>query len=389
MLSPYFPYPPHDGGKVRVYNLIKHLSKNNDIYLLSFIDKKDSLEYLGFLKKYCKAVHYVLRNENNRIISDEIPRSVSFFYTPEMVSMLEGLLEVIKPDIVQIDFLVMTGYIRHIKKIPVVYVEHDMSIIDFNQSFHDRDLKEEERFKEWAGLLKYEKEMLRKFDAVITLSERDRRILSKIISPDKLYLAPTGVDIDYYKPSKDIDNKRKNNILFVGHYRHYPNYDAVEYFIKSIFPLIIQELPNTVFYAVGSGASKEMFEEARDNIKITGEVEDIREYMNIASVFVAPVRLGGGIKGKILEAMASGVPVVATEEAASGIKSKNGENIIVAKNEIDFASKVIKLLKNDKLRDKIANSARKTAEYYYDWNKISGDLNDFYLQLLKNGSNER
>lgn len=390
MLSPYFPYPPYDGGKVRVYNLIKHLSKKNDIYLLSFIETEDSLKHIAVLKQYCKEVHTVLRKENSRIAIEGIPRCVSFYYTPEMIIKLERLIEEIKPDIVQVDFLVMTAYVKHIKKIPVIYVEHDMSILDFNQSFHDRDLCEKERFKEWAGLVKYEKEALKKFDAVIALSERDMQILAGIVNADKLYLAPTGVDIDYYRPSKINYNKNSNNILFVGHYRHYPNYDAINYFIKSILPLIVKKLPDVKFYAVGSGNYEGLFSDAGDNTVITGEVEDIRKYMELASVFVAPVRLGGGIKGKILEAMASGVPVVATKEVSEGIKCKNGTDIIIANNTKDFALKVVKLLKNPELRKKISTKARQTAEYSYDWVKISEKLNNFYLRVLcKNGAYEK
>jgi len=383
LVSPYFPYPAHDGGKVRIFNLIKHLSVDNDIYLLSYIENEGVKCNIGEMQRYCKDVFVVVRNENNRIVEEKLPRSVSFFYTKVMIDELARVVDLVKPDLVQIDFLIMTQYVNHIKdSIPVIYTEHDMSNINFEQSFHDRDLCEKERFIEWTRLISYEKAILNKFNSVIVLTKRDMELLKEFCPGCKIVLVPTGVDVEYYKNTNPNPNKTNNNLIYIGHYKHYPNYDAVEYFVKDIYPIICNSVEDVKFNIVGSGVTENLRRLEKENINIVGEVDDVRYYLNNARVFVAPIRLGGGIKGKILEAMACGIPVVATEEAKSGIDCKPGRDIIVVKDSIEFAIKTVELLRNRKYCDEIADNARKNVELIYDWRKIADNLNSYYSCII-------
>ncbi|MDD5102057.1 MAG: hypothetical protein PHH62_03620, partial [Endomicrobiaceae bacterium] len=153
IISPYFPYPPRDGGKVRLYNLIKYLAKTNDVYLLAYIEPEASMDSVNLAKQVCKDVFPVTRDENKRIIRDDIPRSASFFYTQAMIDELSRVMNLVKPDVVQLDFLIMTQYVNHIHNVPIFYTEHDMSVLDFKQTFHDRDLFETLRFIEWNKLV--------------------------------------------------------------------------------------------------------------------------------------------------------------------------------------------------------------------------------------------
>ena len=146
IISPYFPFPARDGGKVRLYNLIKHLSKDNEIYLLAYIEPGADKSCVSLAEEFCSGVFPVIREEEKRIIGEDIPRCVSFFYTQAMIDKLEQVLKKVNPDIVQLDFLIMTQYVKHISRVPVFYTEHDMGLLDFNQSFHDRDLGDNERF---------------------------------------------------------------------------------------------------------------------------------------------------------------------------------------------------------------------------------------------------
>ena len=381
VVSSYFPYPAHDGGKVRIFNLIKFLSKDNDISLLSYVETAEAGDmYRPFLEQYCKRVITVIRDERNRLISDAVPRSPTFNYTPEMIEALERTLGEVRPDIIQIEFLIMSQYVNHIKGIPVIYTEHDMSSIDFEQSFHDRDMPEKERFVEWTRLVKYQKEVLRKFNGVIVLTERDRNILEKFTPGLNPAVIPTGVDIDYYKPPETA--KSSKNIAFIGHYRHYPNYDGVEYFMKDIWPSVKGKVPDAKFYILGSGADAKIRRYQSVDVIVDGPIEDLRTYLKDVSVFVAPVRLGGGIKGKILEAMASGVPVVATAEACAGISCSPGNDILKADDPADFAAKTINLLNDEPERRRIAVNARKLVEEQYDWNKICIKLDLFYDSVI-------
>ncbi len=357
-------------------NLIKQLALKNDLYLLSFVEQGDFSSQIAEMRKICRKVYTVEREENKRITGIDIPRSISFCYTPDMILMLEKVLAEVKPDVVQIDFLNMTRYAYHIENIPMVYTEHDISNINFDQSFHDRDLQENFRYIEWHRLVKYEKKVLERFNSVIVLTERDKRILKEFSPATKSVLIPTGVDTDYYKP---LGNKTAGvNLVFVGHYRHYPNYDAFKYFVEKLFPNILEKIPDAKFYAVGSGVVPDMSKYASENVIVTGQVDDIREYMEKACVFVAPVRLGGGIKGKILEAMSSGIPVVSTVEAGSGIACRDGVDILISKNDQEFIDNTVELLNNAAKRKVLSNNARELVEKHYDWKSIAGELDRFY-----------
>ncbi|MBR3628099.1 MAG: glycosyltransferase [Elusimicrobia bacterium] len=378
IISPYFPFPARDGGKVRLYNLIKHLSKENKVYLLAYIEPSADRSCVNLAKEFCMDVFPVLREEDKRIIREDLPRSVSFFYTQAMINELKKVLDVVKPDIVQLDFLIMTEYVKHIKNVPVFYTEHDMGLLDFNQSFHDRDLEDSERFFEWKKLVQYEKKILDFFTSVIVLTERDKYLIENLNNNIKATIIPTGVDTDFYKPNEQIDNEK--NLVFVGHYKHFPNADAIVYFVKNIYPKVIQKIPNIKLYIVGSGVTKAVEDLKDNNIIITGEVEDIRKYLKKPNIFIAPVRLGGGIKGKVLEAMAMGVPVVATKEAVSGIDYSTGNFALISDDKNIFADNIVKIYNDESLYKTLSNNSRNIVEENYNWKKIAEKLNNFYSE---------
>lgn len=381
ILTPYYPFPANDGGKVRLYNLIKQLSARNDVYLLSFVDSLRTRMYLPPMEQFCKKIFLVKRDELPGIGGDDLPRCVSGFYTADMVEKLLKVLAEVKPDVIDINFLIMTRYADHVHGIPVVFTEHDISNINFEKSIHDRDLPENERYKEWVKLVQYERTILPKFAGVVVVSESDRSMVREFNDQLRPVLIPTGVDLNYFQSSTDTIARTENTLLYVGNYRHYPNFAAMRYFVKRIFPLIVSERPETRLYIVGPGMPSDSEISSNERVVITGEVEDVRKYLRAASVFVAPIRLGGGIKGKILEAMASGVPVVATEEAGQGINCHPGEEIVIASDAADFAAKTVKLLDDVGARRLLAHNARRLVEEHYDWMKIAGQL-DSYLDSL-------
>ncbi|MBO7431778.1 MAG: glycosyltransferase [Elusimicrobia bacterium] len=380
IISPYFPFPARDGGKVRLYNLIKHLSEKNEVYLLAYIEPSTDKSCVNLAKEFCTGVFPVLREEDKRIIRDDLPRSVSFFYTQAMIDELKKVLDIVKPDIVQLDFLIMTEYVKHIKNVPVFYTEHDMGLLDFNQSFHDRDLNDNERFFEWKKLVQYEKKILDFFTSVIVLTERDKGLIENLNNNIKATIIPTGVDSEFYKPNDIVDDEK--SLVFVGHYKHFPNLDAIVYFVKNIYPKVIEKIPNIKLYIVGSGVTKAVEDLKSDNIIITGEIEDIRQYLKRPNIFIAPVRLGGGIKGKVLEAMAMGVPVVATKEAVSGIDYSIGEFALISDDTNVFADNIVKLYNDENIYNTLANNSRKIVENNYNWKKIAEKLNDFYSKKI-------
>lgn len=383
IISPYFPYPLHDGGRKRIYNLIKHLSATIDIYLLSYVEKYHKIDDIAQLNKYCKKIYTVTRNNKNKIKNNKLPKIVLEFYTSDMVKILRQVLRDINPDIVQIEYIFMAQYANYLGNKVTVLTEHDMSWFDFKRSFYNRDLSEKNRFEEWCKIKSFAKEKLNKFAGIIVLSEKENRLLKKIFADCRSVVIPTGTDTEYYHPKNSRKMGRKTNrILFIAHFRHYPNLDALFYFIEDIFPKVLLGISNATFTVIGSGMKKDLLLLNKDRVRILGEVEDVRKHFYESDVFVAPIRLGFGVKGKILEAMSCGVPVIATQEAAEGIGCKHNRDILLAKNSQDFADKLVDLLIYNRKRSKLSSNARTMVERYYDWKKFAEKQGEFYKNIV-------
>jgi glycosyltransferase involved in cell wall biosynthesis len=335
------------------------------------------------MKKYCTDVNVVLHDQRKQIPDPTLPESINCYHTVDMVEALSKMLKKIKPDIVQVEFLIMAKYVEYIDNIPVFYTEHDMSSIDFNTSFFDRHLDDEKiRFLQWCKILNFEKKILKRFNTVICVTQNDRKLLSEFLPETRSAVVHTGVDLKYFRPRPGRKFRYSRNLVYVGNFLHYPNQDAMRYFVDAIFPGISDKQKGIKLFIVGSEIKKNMFKSNMTNIEMTGEVKDVREYLWQADVFVAPIRLGGGIKGKILEAMACGIPVVANKESSIGLEGRNDENILVAEDERDFIEKTLRLLKDTRLKKRITVNARKLVENEYDWKKITGDLDSLYRSVL-------
>ncbi|MEM4483275.1 MAG: glycosyltransferase family 4 protein [Candidatus Aenigmatarchaeota archaeon] len=221
----------------------------------------------------------------------------------------------------------------------------------------------------------FEVEQYKHFDAGIYVSKTHLE-LSKPFIPKKCFVIPPGVDLEFFKPSNT--ESTDPTILFTGSINYIPNISAILWFYYKIYPYIKQKVPNVKFYIVGRNPSARIMKLSIDkSIIVTGEVEDIRPYFAKASVFINPIVLDdGGIKNKVLEAMAMGKAIVSTPLGARDLNVIDDKNILIAQNEIDFANKVIELLKDENKRKKLGKEARKFVEKNYSWEKQSSMLYD-------------
>jgi glycosyltransferase involved in cell wall biosynthesis len=238
---------------------------------------------------------------------------------------------------------------------------HECYTKAFKLRAEKREKISEDTIKELSA---YEFRMYEKVDRLLTLTKEDAEILVEY-SPKlktKIRVVPHGVDTEFYfPPDEDVWSRNSKNILYIGNYRHYPNVDAVKNFIEHCWDKILEQVPDARFYAIGFNPPPELLE-LRTKCKNVivqegGESENVRRIYWQSDVFVAPIALGTGFRGKLLEAMACGLPVVATSLAAFGINPTNEENMLVADDLSLFSDYVIMLLKDVKLRKKVAYGA--------------------------------
>jgi len=271
-ILPYFPYPPVTGGNVRIFNLIRRLSRFFDIHLLSFYDSEPESGDVKELEKYCRRVSLVKRE----LFEGPLPMIFQCYDSPAMWKELEKVLRD-RFDFVQIDFLTMAYYARELKKslsCPLFFTEHDVSSFYFERCFHNRHLAEKERYVEWLRMRKVMEELYPLFNAIFTVSYHDAELLKERYPSLGVYPAPTGTDTVFY----EFRPRRSScDLVYVGHYVHYPNVESVEYIADKIFPPLRKRFKDMKFYIVGSAGEK-VFPEKRkfscEGIVVTGTVPD-------------------------------------------------------------------------------------------------------------------
>lgn len=216
-------------------------------------------------------------------------------------------------------------------------------------------------------LFDYEFRMYRSVDRVLSLTREDMEVLLRL-APDlkgKTGVVPHGVDANFYTPPLERSGDSKN-ILFLGNFQHHPNVNAVQNFMKHCWGRISKEVPDAKFYAIGFAPPPELLGLRSNRIIVRegGTHSDVRKVYWRSDVFVAPIELGGGFRGKMLEALACGLPIVSTSLAAFGIDPVNGEEMFVTDDYSEFTEHVIRLLKDTHLRKNVSDLARALGERF-------------------------
>ncbi len=342
-----------------------------------------------YLKPVFDHIHWLERPRgphSERVGKTWLPEDIRSFYCEEMASVLAGIVARGEADLIHIEFDLMAPYAASISGVPKVWTMHDVGTISFFRSYF-REMAGFEKFRripQWLGRVAFERKACGWFDRVVTLTDADRRRLARLCGRDKISVVTTGVDLDHFSPEDGAAPAESESIVYVGHYAHYPNEDAVLYFCREILPLVRHRFPRAVFNVVGSVPTRPVRELSGKfpHVFVTGLVEDVKPYLQGAKVFVAPVRVGQGIKGKILEAFAMGLPVVASSRAAEGISAIPGRDLLVADDPRKFAAAVCGLLESQAARRRLGKAGQSVARSRYGWDRLSDQLDVVYTEVI-------
>jgi len=408
-LTPQLPYPPNKGTSLRNFNIIKNLACRHEIHLLTFCASVQELSNAQPLNKYCARIEVVTppkRTSAQRLSSiafSPLPDMALRLASNKLTAKLEQSVLSTSYDLIQVEGIeLMPAVIALLDKqkrarLPkVVFDDHNAEYV-LQQRAYEVD---RERLRRWPWafysyvqcrrLRRYERNACRRTSATIAVSEEDREALLGLDSGLDVAVVPNGVDTEYFRgPLLCADSQAEKpcappNLVFTGTMDFRPNIDAMTWFCKSIFPQIIQRVPDVHLYIVGKNPTSRVRELAGPSVTVTGEVEDVRPYLAKAAVYVVPMRYGGGVRLKVLEAMAYGVPIVSTRFGAEGVMVRDGENILLAQATRDgeeFARKVLELLDRPALGRNLVTQARLLAEQRYDWKSIVPRLEELYLRL--------
>jgi glycosyltransferase involved in cell wall biosynthesis len=281
---------------------------------------------------------------------------------------LERIASTWKPDLVQIEFIVMGQYIRRLHaSVPVVLVDHDVT--DGDGSWRER-----------KAMRRFRARTLRDADAVVAHTERDCLTLASLAPSASVRRIPIAVEL----PPAALDPLGSGtDVLFAGNYIHPPNVDAAIRLAQRIFPRVVSRHPDARLLLVGPNPSDDLRALARENVAVTGPVDDLRPYLEGASVVVAPLTQGGGMRVKVLEAIAAGKALVASGLAVEGIDVDAGEHVLVAEDDDAFAEAVAALLGDEQRRTALGGAARRWAESNLDWDRVAEAYEALYASVLE------
>ena len=367
------------GGPILIHHRIKNLSNmgHKITVLAPGVSEEDYRD--KSLEPFCEDIILLdppkgRTGEEVRELETRLGRPPFFLsgdggYDPRFDETFRSLLKSRPFDVIIAEYSMMGQYLEGAR---AIISPNTMTIISVHecyiQAFRQRAEKGEPIPEETIdALFEYEFKMYRSVDRVLSLTPEDREILIGL-APDlreKTAVVPHGVDTDFYLPPRERswDTKR---ILFLGNFRHYPNVDAVKNFMTHCWERIQREVREAVFYAIGFAPPDELLALRNDRVIVRegGAHSDVRETYWNSDIFVAPIELGGGFRGKMLEALACGLPIVSTSLSAFGINPIKGEEMFVTDNYEEFTDCVIKLLKDVDLRKSMSARARALGEHF-------------------------
>ena len=375
--------PPDTGGKIRSYNILRELARQHSVTFFSFYQAHDKDQHPSLEDVFDRVVCVPLSLPEPKSIGElgeYIVRlfsseayGISKYCRPQVRSRLDELLEQETYDVILCDFMVAAGVIPWDCPTPKILFTHNVEATIWRRHYQiaANPLWKAISWLEWRRMEAAERRYLRLADRVLTVSDADRDALSRFIEPEKLTVIPTGVDVDYFTPM--AVEEAPNSLVFTGSMDWLPNEDAIVYFVEAIFPLIKEQCPEASLEVVGRNPSRKLRALAAREVsmRLTGWVEDIRPFLARGSICVVPLRIGGGTRLKIFEAMAMGKAVVSTSVGAEGLPVRAGENILLADTPRDFADSVMSLLRDANERKRLGTSARTLVRERYSWRKVT------------------
>ena len=378
VLTPYIPYPPHFGGAVRIYYLIRQLSRRHAVHLLSFREEIGGGDPQG-LKPFCKSITTIPRvvadKRWQQVLSLFSARSFQWrFHTSRaMQSAIDRVTREQPIDLILVEFSQMAGF-RFPSGVPVVMDEHNVEF-DLLERMAAREGGLFRRLFNRREAAKFRREELSAArNAALTLvtSARDGDLLRQHAPGLRTAVIANGVDCDHFTPP--AGPRKPDSAVFVGATHYFPNEEGVLFFLREIHEKIRAVRPDFCLSVVGGGPPPSLVACRSASVDVTGYVPDVRPYMWNASVFVVPLRMGGGTRFKVVEAMAAGIPVVSTRLGAEGIPAVDGRDLLLADDADAFAGAVVRVLTDPVLAAKLAENGLKFVRQHFDWAVIGDEL---------------
>jgi len=391
-LTQLLPYPPDSGPKIRMYYMLRYLAERHEVTLVALVRGTEHEEDIEHLRGLCEAVHTVhlprsaLRNGYflaRSLLSDR-PFTIVRDRVPAEDRLLNRLLSTGHYDAFHADQLYTAQYglsRPSLNGIKTVVDKHNayFAMVQRLADVERNPLKRWLLDREARLLADYEARVCRSYDHVLTVTEHDREVLGKLSGqPEKMRALPICVDTETLQPVERLHDTHE--LTMVGSMFYPPNVDGVCWFIREVYPHVRAEYPEVRLNVIGARPAPVVRQLAAGNpsIRVTGYVDDLTPYLQQTTAMIVPLRSGSGMRVKIVDALARGVPVVSTTVGAEGLDVIPGQHLLVADEPADFAGAALRLLREPDLGARLTRAGRRLAETQYDWRRAYTALDEIY-----------
>lgn len=386
-LIPYSPANPVFGGALRIYHLLKHLCTYHDVTVAGFSTPQEELKLLDQFpalegKTHFVAYPYTYKNARWRLLQSVFSKHSNWYQLTKsklFQQKLDWLFEEESFDIIQSEFPVMAMFRFNSDAVKIID-SHNVEYDNFKRMAQVKNpFKKLFYHLEAYKFYKEETAVCAQQDALLVTSARDISLFNETTPDVRKYLIPNGVDTTYFQPFKAAPVR--HSMVFVGMMKYVPNYNGIIWFLNEIFPKILEFIPDASITIVGKNPPDSILKRASKNIIVTGFVEDTRPYIEKSSVYVVPLRMGGGTRLKIMEALAVKKPIVSTSIGCEGIDVQNGKSIMIGDTPDKFAARVIELFSNPERVAGLTDEGYALVNDKYRWESIGLQMNRAYQEL--------
>ncbi|MEO6902990.1 MAG: glycosyltransferase [Bacteroidia bacterium] len=377
------PYPLEKGDKLRAFNQIKQLSKNNEIILFALSDRDYDEKAEIELRKYCSTISIIRFSKITilfnliRTLFDGKPFQVGYFYFKRAQKKVDELIKKYQPDHIYCQLIRTVEYVKSYSNIPKTLDYMDV----FSKGMERRKYSAPFYLKpllniEYKRLLKYENRIFNYFNNKTIISDQDKNLIPHPQKND-IVVVPNGVDTDFFNP---VPCKKEYELLFNGNMNYPPNIESVQYLVNKIMPLVWKQLPNTRLFISGATPHPKVLELKSDKVIISGWVDDIRENFMKCKILIAPMQISIGLQNKLLEAMAMKLPCVTSVLANNALGAINGQQIMVAQTPEEYAACIFDLLNDENKAKQLADNAYQFVNANFNWESKTHILENLFYK---------
>ena len=389
-------HPVDKGGKIRTYNMLKELKRDHHVTYLTLDDGSADATAREQAQEYCHELVCVPHHPREKFstgfyaellfnLASPLPYAIKKYESGEMRKQIIERSNNQTIDVVICDFLAPAINVPRSLPCPSILFQHNVEAMIWKRHFEVQGnaLKKTYLRGQWRKMEKFEKETCRRFDAVIAVSVEDRDQMREEYGVNAVFEVPTGVDTEFFTPSGK-ENIDPYNVVFTGSMDWLPNEDAIRYYTEQILPIVRRSIPNATLTVVGRNPYPSLLELSRQDpaIIVTGRVDDVRPYMERAAAYVVPLRIGGGTRLKIFEAMAMEKPIVSTTIGAEGLPVTDGRELRIADTPETFAASVVELLTNAEAARKLGQEAARVVREKFGWDGVAKRFAEICLQSV-------